>query len=232
MARFLITGANRGIGLELARQLAMRGERVFAACRQPDRAADLQALAAAHPGGLTVVPLDVLDDDSIARAVETVAGEAGALDGLVNNAAILLDDDTVDRADRSRLRQTFETNALAPLVVARQFKPLLRKGQNPRLVNISSEMGSIGSRTGPGDYIYSASKAALNMLTRLLSFEWRRDGITAIVLDPGWVQTDMGGSDADLTSQESVRGILQVIDGLTLKDSGRYLRWNGEELPW
>ena len=232
MQRILITGANRGLGLEFVRQYLARGERVFAACRTPKAATELQALAAAHPNQLTVLALDVSDSAAIEAADTMVKAHTAALDLLINNAAIAAKDERFGQLDAETMLQILAVNSVAPTMVAQRFAALLKAGNTPKLINISSGLGSIARRTSGGSYSYCTSKATLNMITRLISFDLALIGVTAIVLHPGWVQTDMGGKNATLTPGQSIAGMLQVIDGLTPKDSGRFLQWDGGELPW
>jgi NAD(P)-dependent dehydrogenase (short-subunit alcohol dehydrogenase family) len=230
--RILITGASRGIGLEVTRQYLARGERLFATCRDPQDATDLLVLSEQRPDLLTVLPLDVTDQATIALAYHNVRRYADGLDVLVNNAGVYPEGERLGKIDREGVRHTFDTNAVGPLVVAQTFLDLLKGGTQPKLVNISSEMGSISQRRHGGYYSYCASKAALNMLTRLMAFELRSKGITTISMHPGWVKTDMGGPGASLDVDEAVRGMIAVIDGLAGADSGRFLQWDGRELPW
>ncbi len=231
--RVLITGASRGIGLELARQCVARGEQVFAGARNPETAHELQRLAKLYD--LTVISLDVTDEDSIAAAVNTVSTKTDALDVLINNAAINPETpayETFGELQAEAVLQVLHTNTVAPLIVAQAFMDLLSKGANPRLINISSDMGSIAGRSYGGSHSYCMSKAALNMASRGLAHDLRRRNVIVIALDPGWVQTDMGGASASLTPHESVSGILRVIDSLTLKDSGKYYDYRGGQHQW
>jgi NAD(P)-dependent dehydrogenase (short-subunit alcohol dehydrogenase family) len=235
MARIFITGANRGIGLELVRQyLEQSDNQVFAACRQPDQATDLHQLAAQHPAQLHIIPLEVTDDAARQQAVQLVRQHTDALDILINNAAINPPGSrqTLQTIDTDGMLYTLNINSVAPLMMTQAFLDLLKKGNQPRLINISSDMASLTGKDYGGDYAYCTSKAALNMITRGLAVDLRREGIIAICLDPGWVQTDMGGKDASLTPAESVQGIVQVITKLTPSQAGSYLRWNGTILPW
>ena len=124
------------------------------------------------------------------------------------------------------------TNAVAPLMVTQQFWDLLKAGRSPRVVSVSSEYGSVSENAGDFPYYYAASKAALNMLTRSLAAEARRSRIITVVVDPGWVSTDMGGPAAPVTPARSVAGLVRVLDGLTAKHNGRFLTWEGAEAPW
>lgn len=235
MERVLITGANRGIGLALARHYLARGDRVFAAVRRPDAAADLRALETQYGDRLLVVGLDVRDADSLAACVEAVRAQTAAFDILLNNAGINPEYDpyeTFGRLEAAAMLEVLHTNSVAPLLVAQAFYDLLKRGTRPRIANFSSDMGSLTWKTSGGSLSYCASKAALNMLTRGLAPTAIRDGVIAIALDPGWVQTDMGGPGAEITPDESAMGIINVLDNLTRSDAGRYLNYAGDENPW
>lgn len=234
MRRVLITGANRGLGFEFVRQCLARGDRVFAGCRNPAKATALQALSADHPGQLTIPPLDVTDEETIAACVEAIRSQVDGLDLLINNAGIYPRGETPTTLNADTMLRAFHVNAVGPMIVAKHCLDLLRAGDHPRIVNISSKMGSLWwkEREGGGDYSYCSSKAALNMLTRTLAFDLRSDGIIVVALNPGWVQTDMGGSNADLTPAESVCGMLEVIERLTESDSSKFFTWEGKEHPW
>jgi NAD(P)-dependent dehydrogenase (short-subunit alcohol dehydrogenase family) len=229
----LITGANRGIGLELTRRLLVRGERVFAACRRPDAATALHDLQARDPGDLlTIVPLDVTDPASIATCYAAVQQHTGTLDVLVNNAGVGDSPETLGTITQETLLNTYTVNAAGPLLVAQQFLPMVKAGSGKKIINVSSSVGSIASRNQGGMYAYCASKAALNMHSKNLSLVVAEFGITSIVINPGWVKTDMGGPNAHITSEESVTGMLKVLDALTMEDTGKFLSYTGEEIPW
>jgi NAD(P)-dependent dehydrogenase (short-subunit alcohol dehydrogenase family) len=234
MQRVLITGSNRGIGLAHCRALLARGARVFATCRNPDAAADLHALQAQHGDRLILVPLDVADQDSIDAAAAAVRQHTDALDLLINNAAINPPavDQTLRGSSFDTLLDTLCINTAGPLQVTQALLDLVIAGDNPKIVTITSGLGSIETRRSGGNYAYSTSKAGLNMIARLMSFDLTPHGVIVITMDPGWVKTDMGGRGAELDPDESIRGQLNVIDNLTPDDSGHYFLYNGEEIPW
>ncbi|KAI9061969.1 NAD(P)-binding protein [Trametes sanguinea] len=229
---WLVTGTSRGIGLELVRQLVASPENlVVAACRNPDKATALQSLRDSAKGMLHIIQLDVSDFDSIRASVkhlQPILGETG-LDYLVNNAGIP-SRDTAFTLDPEKLLQVFRTNAAGPAVVSQVCLPFVEKGSRKVILHISSTLGSSQSVNWTIGGSYSMSKAALNMLT--LKQKAERPDITFITMCPGWVRTELGGKDADLDPEESVTGILKVITSVTNADSGRYLRYNGEEIPW
>jgi NAD(P)-dependent dehydrogenase (short-subunit alcohol dehydrogenase family) len=234
-AHCLVTGANRGIGLEWVRQLLARGDRVVATARHPGKANALNALAGEHPGRLHVLPLDVADPRAIAELQRELLllsddGEADRLDVLVNCAGVLHSGERFGKVDAATLDDSFRTNAMGPFLLTQALAPRLADGA--RVANISSQLGSIAGLTGFGTPSYNISKAAQNMATALLAAALRPRGIIVVALHPGWVKTDMGGAGATVTPAESVHGLLRVIDGSKLADSGRFLDWRGQSLPW
>ncbi|MCH7858456.1 MAG: SDR family oxidoreductase [Candidatus Marinimicrobia bacterium] len=232
MLRVFITGANRGIGLGLAGQCLQRGDRVFAGCRNPEQATELHRLQDQHGDRLTVLPLDVTDQSAIDSAVTTVEGFVDGLDLLVNNAGVGGGEDPFGQLAEEGLIDTFRVNAVAPILLAQAMLPLLKKGQRPVIASVTSRMGSIADNGSGGYYAYRASKAALNMLHKSLAVDLAQQGIITVVLHPGWVRTDMGGQGGRLSVEESVAGLLQVVDGLTETDSGRFFDWRGKKVPW
>ena len=151
---------------------------------------------------------------------------------LVNNAGVRPRGEHPGNLDRDTLMHTFEVNSVAPLMVAQCYLDLLRRGDSPRIVNVTSQLGSLARKRSGGDYSYNASKAALNMLSKALAYDVRPLGITVVMIHPGWVQSEIGGEGAPLTPAESARGMLDVIEGLTPDDTARFLQWDGSELPW
>ena len=232
MKNVLVTGANRGLGLEITRQLLVRGERVFSGCRQPSQAAALQELGATYPGQLTVLKLDVTVDESVQAARTAVLQETGRLDWLVNNAGVLVRGETLYNFDPAVMTRTLDVNMTGPMRVTAQFVDLLRKGSDPKLLNISSQLGSLDRARAGGLYSYNASKAALNMVTRMLAHDLRPDGITTVSIHPGWVRTDMGGSHAAISAHDSAAGIIRLADKLTLVDTNKFYTYEGLAHPW
>ncbi len=231
--RVLITGANRGIGLEFVRYFAVQGDMVFAACRTPHAASELQALAVDYH--VIPVALELTDESSIRACVASIAAQTDALDLLINNAGVVNRGERITDLTYSELTATFGINAFAPILLAKYALDLLKRGVTPLMISISSEYGSLSDKRDGDLYAYCASKAALNMLTRTFHFDNARHGITAFILDPGWVRTRMGGANADLSTSDSVSGMLNVIDAAKTDPAaygGRYLRWNGDDMPW
>jgi len=232
MKHVLITGANRGLGLELVLQCVQRGDQVFAGCRSPEKAVALKEASAKNPGQVTILPLEVTDEENIAHSAAKVAAEVDALDFLFNNAAIHMGDEHLSEIKAETLLEVIHVNAVGAVLVAKAFVNLLKKGTDPKLINISSEAGSIEKMGDFRGYNYYGSKAAMNMYTRSLAWDPETEGITVIAIHPGWVRTDMGGSNADISSAQSVEGILQVTDGLTSGGNGKFYTWEGHEYPW
>ena len=228
----LITGANRGIGLEYVRQLLARGDHVIATARHPAQAHDLNRLVAEHPGRLHVFPLDVMDpkaEAEVARELPLVLG-AEPLHLLINNAGLLHSGERFGHVPAANLEDSFRTNAMGPFLLAQAIAPRLADGA--KVANMTSQLGSIANTTRFGTPTYAIGKAALNMVTRLLAAALADRGIAVVSLHPGWVQTDMGGAQAPLAPEQSVAGLLRVIDGLDMARSGSFLDWQGETLPW
>ena len=220
----LITGANRGLGLEFAKQYVEAGWEVIGTARKPDSASDLKDT------GARVMQLDVVDADSVAKLAAALKGQP--IDLLINNAGILVNQNALSESDLDAAGRQLDVNVLGPMRVTQSLLPNLEAGQKKIIVNISSGLGSIAGNESGGFYGYRESKAALNMFTRSLSAELGDKGFIAVAMDPGWVQTDMGGSSAPLTPEQSISGIRAVIDGLTAEDSGTYLRHDGENVAW
>ena len=234
----LITGANRGIGLEFARQLLARGEHVVATCRYPGKATALNALAGEYPGRLHVLPLDVADAKSRTALVGELPlvlgddddGAPTRIDLLINNAGVLHSGERFGHVEQSILEDSLRTNALGPFLLAQALAPLLADAA--RIANLSTVMASIASRSEFRSPSYCASKAAQNMLTVQLAHALATRGIVVLALHPGWVMTEMGGEHATVATADAVGGLLQVIDAATPAQSGSFLDWRGEALPW
>jgi NAD(P)-dependent dehydrogenase (short-subunit alcohol dehydrogenase family) len=220
----LVTGANRGIGLEYARQLSAKGYKVIGTARAPERAKDLAAVAD------RVEQLDVADPASVAALAERLDGVA--IDILINNAGIFdRRDETIDKVDFDVMAQTFAVNTMGPLRVTQALMPNLRAGERKVVIGMSSGLGSIENSSGRW-YAYRSSKAGLNMVNKILSQELGEQGFIFTVLHPGWVQTDMGGPNATYTPEQSVAGLVEVIEGLGPDNNGGFYDFQGETIPW
>jgi len=220
----LVTGANRGLGLEFARQLTAAGYKVIGTARKPGQAAELQAT------GARVEALDVASQASVAALAATLQGVP--IDILINNAGIASRaDSSLATVDYEAMVWTFQVNSLGPLRVTQALMPNLRLADGKTIVNISSRLGSIEESTG-GMYSYRTSKTALNQINKIISVELAPQGVTSIVMHPGWVQTDMGGAQAPLQVEESIAGMIEVIQELNIEKTGKFYNYKGEELPW
>lgn len=233
----LVTGANRGLGLEFARQLLARGERVVATCRHPGKATALNALAGEHPGRLRMLPLDVAAPRSIAELANELpllddpsSGATLSLRLLVNCAGVLHSGERFGAIDPAIVEDSFRTNAMGPLLVTQALAERLADGA--KVANLSSVLGSIASLARFGSPSYDISKAAQNMVTALLAKALAPRGIVVLALHPGWAQTDMGGDNATVPVADAVAGLLRVIDAAGPADSGGFRDWRGETLPW
>lgn len=221
MATVIITGANRGIGLELARQMHARGDHVIAAVRKTS--AELSDLdIEIHDG------VDVTDDESVARLAAALEGRD--IDLLVNNAGILLARESIEDLNWDGIRQQFEVNTLGPLRVTRALLPNLKDGG--KIAIISSRVGSIADNTSGGRYGYRISKTAVNMAGVCMAHDLRTRGIAVVLLHPGYVRTGLTGMNGEIDPDESARGLIARIDETTMERSGTFWHANGAELPW
>ena len=224
MGTVLVTGANRGLGLEFVQQLQSKGYTVIGTARKPDQATQLKAT------GAQVEQLDVASQSSVSALAQRLAGVP--IDLLINNAGMAArGDSSLETVDYAAMERTFQVNSLGPLRVTQALLPNLQAGNKKIIVHITSRLGSIELSDG-GMYSYRTSKTALNQINKIMSVELAPLGFTSIVMHPGWVQTDMGGAGATLTTSESISGMLDVIDGLTIGDTGKFYNYNGEKLPW
>ena len=230
MSNVVITGSNRGIGLALTTVYAERGDTVFACCRAPAKAKELQALAKKHP--VTLVPLDVGDDASVAALAKQLAGTT--VDTLVNNAGVSggpPEQQTATSMNFAAWADAFNVNALGPVRVMQALLPALKRSRSAKVMSVTSQLGAI-SLDMAFALGYSASKAALNKFMRLAASELKTQGIAVGVVHPGWGKTDMGGPGASITPSESAAGIANVIDQLSLQNTGGFWKWNGSRHEW
>ena len=231
MRTALVTGANRGLGLEFCRQLLAAGWQVTACCREPARADALQALADGSSGRLRTTALDVTDATAIDTLIRALPA-SGHLDLLVNNAGVLVSGERFGSVRAEDLARSFAVNASAPLLLTQGLVPWLQRGHAAKVLCVSSQLGSIAQAREFRTVSYAMAKAALNMAVRRLAAELGGRGITVAALHPGWVRTDMGGTGAPLRAEESVRGMLAVLGTLTPARGGRFFAYDGSELPW
>ncbi len=228
MNTVVITGANRGIGLGLTKQFLHNHARVIATCRNPIEAKELQALS--DNTKLSIYPLIVNDAQSIARFSEELDGRP--IDILINNAGVIGGPrQSLQDMDYEAWSEAFEINTIAPFRLSATLLDNLHLSKQPRIINVSSQMGALSS-TSTGHHAYRSSKAALNKVMQVLAIELDPQGIIVCNVHPGWVQTDMGGVNAQLTVQESAAGLCNLIDSLTMQQTGKFFSWEGEELAW
>ncbi|MBN1130176.1 MAG: SDR family oxidoreductase [Chitinispirillaceae bacterium] len=221
-----ITGAGRGLGLCLCRLFLKSGWTVFAG--KHHTGSGLAALAGPdfHP-----IPLDVTGEQSVETAARTTGSLTGAIDVLINNAAVCENEGgRIEHVDFNRVTEIMNVNALGPLRVTKAFLPLLRAGTLKTIVNISSEAGSIEDCWRKGMFGYCMSKAALNMQSRLLDNYLKDSGFRILAIHPGWMRTDMGGMNADIAPEEAAQGIFGMVTGTIASNSGRFLDYNGKRL--
>lgn len=221
MATVVITGANRGIGLEMAKQYAADGWDVIGTAREPERAQELAAI-----DRVTVMQLDAADDASVEKFVRELGDQP--VDLFINNAGIY----GPSEFDREAWLDLFNVNVIGPVRLATALKDNVARSADRKMVVISSQVGSIAENETGSMIYYRTSKAAVNQAWTCLAKQWQDDGLTLAMLHPGWVQTDMGGENADLTPAESVEGMRAVIDGLTHDQNGKFYDHDGREIPW
>ncbi len=229
MASILITGANRGIGLEFTKQYLARGETVIATCRNPQTATELRELADQH-SELTVLTLDVSD----AASLSSFAPQLGqtAIDIFINNAGVYGPRTGFGDLSEPEWAEVFRVNASAPLVLTQIVIDNLRAGNLKKMAFLTSKMGSIGDNQGGGSYIYRSSKAALNAAVKSLSIDLADEGFLVGLLHPGWVRTDMGGPNGLIDAPTSVVGLTKVIDELGPSNTGNFFNYDGNIIPW
>lgn len=231
MSTVLITGANRGLGLQFTHDYLREGWQVVAACRAPDRAAALRELSADGSGRLRAIPLDVTDAASVAHAARDL--HAQPIDLLINCAGVMgARAQNLGQLDYVEWAHVLAVNTFGPLRMIEAFTDHLERGTHKRVVTITSGMGSIGDNTSGGWMAYRTSKAAVNMAVKCAALELAARGIVCVVINPGWVRTDMGGPNAPLSTRESVAAMRRVIAALDTKDSGKFFNHDGREYPW
>lgn len=230
MSTILITGANRGLGFELARQYAADGATVIAGCRSPAKAQSLQRLADASKGIVTVLEVDVADTESVRGAAKRVT--AARIDILINCAGVIgTGGQTLGSFDYRDWMQVLEVNLMGPARISEAFLDRVAASERKLIVTITSGMGSLADTSG-GYIPYRTSKAAVNMLMRSAAMDLKTRGISCVLINPGWVRTDMGGPNAQLAPEESVTAMRQVIARLGPADSGRFYNHDGREYAW
>jgi len=230
MPTAFIVGASRGIGFEFARQYQELGWDVVAACRNPATAGALHGLTGAKPP-MEIVRLDVTDKAAIESLATLMRNRT--IDLLIFNAGIAGPRDyTMTDFDEQAWIEVMRTNAMAPLRVAGNFVEHVGASEKRLMAFVSSRRGSMAENTWGGHYLYGSSKAALNCVVKSMAIELKPRGITCIALTPGWVRTDMGGAQAPLTAETSVRGMIGVLEQAGPEQSGRFIQYDGREIPW
>ena len=224
----LITGANRGLGLKFTELYAKKKFNVFATCRTPNNADGLLELADKN-NQISVLPLDVGIYEEVENLAETI--KASPIDILINNAGIWRSS-TLGSINRQAWLESFTINSIAPYEVTQALLPNIKKGSLKKVVSITSKMGSIDDNTSGSSYIYRSSKSALNMVMRSLQHDLSSYGIATLTLHPGWVQTDMGGMNALINDEQSVSGMINVIDKLNIENTGRFIDYDGKPISW
>lgn len=227
--KYLVTGANRGIGLEFVKQLVDRGHDVIATARQPAEAGELSEIAE-RTGQVDIVALDITDPEATCDLAGWLDDES--IDVLINNAGRLSRGGKPGSFDFDQIQADFTTNAVGTLRVTEAVLPALKRGNARKIMNVSSKMGSIEDNGSGGSYAYRMSKAALNMATRSLANDLAPEEFVVLTVHPGWVQTDMGGQNAKIDTETSVTNLLDVLDDAGPQESGRFWEWNGNEVPW
>jgi NAD(P)-dependent dehydrogenase (short-subunit alcohol dehydrogenase family) len=234
MKTILISGANRGLGLAYTAELLSRGHQVLATVRRSSSTAELDELAQHHDQRLGVYRTDLNSQPEVDALFDAIYDDHESLDGLINNAGVLTEDDTIESVVLNDLLENYFVNAAVPAMMAKAALPFLAKGHEPFVVNISSSFGSIELKRQDMEarYAYSMSKAALNMLTKTLATELDGRGITTVALHPGWVRTELGGPEAPQAPKEAAVRVVDTITALTIDANGSYLTADGRNLPW
>ena len=229
MPSIMITGANRGLGLEFARQYAADGWQIFAACRNPEAADALRKLAQA--GSVTIFPMDVSDPHSVKRAAANLGNTA--IDILLNSAGIIgKQNQKTGNVDYKSWKDVLNVNTMGPLRVTEAFSDHVARSERKLVVTITSGMGSLADNTSGGSIPYRSSKAAVNMVMRSAAVDLAPRGIACVLVNPGWVKTDMGGPGASLTPTDSVAALKSLIATLGLAQSGKFFHYDGREYAW
>jgi len=227
MPTVLITGANRGLGLEFVRQYADNNWKVIATCRDPESAKDLYDIQ----GDKEILPLDVTDFEAIEQTSELLRSEK--IDVLLNNAGVYdADKNGLGKTNFDDWTKMLRINTIAPLKIVESFISQVVSSKRKVIVSISSLLGSLSANDTGGQYAYRSSKSALNSVNKSLSIDLARKGIISIVISPGWARTDMGGPNAAVDPIDSVSGIRRVINNLKPEDSGKFFNYDGSNIDW
>ena len=230
MATVLITGTNRGIGLEFVKQFLARGDTLLATCRDIASATELDRLKVNNEK-LQIFELDVSSQESMENLPKKLEGQG--IDIFINNAGIYGPRDSVfGNVSADEWAKVFQINAKAPMILTQLLIDNLHDGSEKKLIYISSKMGSIDDNKGGGSYVYRSSKAALNAVVKSIAVDLGNSGYSVAVLHPGWVQTEMGGPNALIDTDTSVSNMINVIDNLNTQNSGSFFNYDGVIIPW
>ena len=231
MPSALITGANRGLGFEFVRQYLVDGWQVYAACRDPASASELRRLIEISDGKLRMLAMDVTDPASVDAATTELDGQA--IDLLLNNAGIIgPQGQTIGNIDYEAWAEVLAVNTMGPMRVSEAFVEHVARSDRKLIVTLTSGMGSIADNSSGGSILYRSSKAAVNMVMRSLAIDLASRGITCVVVNPGWVRTDMGGPNASLQPAESISALRRLIATLGPEQSAKFFNHTGREYPW
>jgi len=241
----LITGAYRGLGLEWCKQLGKRNYKVILTARNYEKAEAAAKNLMAH--GIDIYPheMDVTNEKQVKKLSECIDQYLDKVDLLINNAginsgtrangndALKMKNLSLDQLDSKEVLNMVHINSIAPIIVAKYFKKLLARSENGKVIHIGSWLGSISIKKNGGNYSYAVSKSALNMMNRALAYDLLPHGITSVVVNPGWVQTDMGGEKAQFTTEQSVQNLINnVVKRIDIEDTGKFYNWDGNIHPW
>ena len=225
MSNVLIIGANRGLGLEFAKQYSSNDHNVFATTRNRSDSKELNSIK-----NIKVFDLDLNSDESLVNFTQNISSQK--IDILIHNAGIFSDEQLDDDLDINVWMNEMRINAIIPIILARKLKRNIEMGSNKKIIFISSQMGSIDDNYSGRFYFYRSSKSALNSAAKSLSIDWKEDGISILILHPGWVKTDMGGGNAKLEIPDSISQMIKVINDLNLNNSGSFVNYAGAKLEW
>ena len=230
MTNVVITGANRGLGLGFVKNYLGKNVDVVSTTRDLKSSKELLALKEKFPNNLEIFELDLLKES----AGETLANFLGErpIDILINNAGVGSTNQYFEAVSPKPWLEVLKVNLIAPLMITQSIINNVKKGSDKKIYFLSSQLGSIGDNASGGMYIYRSSKTGLNQVVKSLSVDLKPQGITVVSLHPGWVKTDMGGPNAPVSIDESIEGMMQVIDSTDIRDTGRFLNYDGKELPW
>ena len=225
MSNILIIGANRGLGLEFAKQYSELGHHIFATTRDKSKSDQLVATA-----NTTVLELDLNEDKSIDRFIDEMSSIK--IDILIHNSGIFRDEQLSEDLEIDAWMNEMRINAITPIILARKLKQNVLEGKDKKIIFISSQMGSIDDNYSGRFYFYRSSKSALNSAAKSLAIDWKDKNISVLMLHPGWVKTDMGGESAKLEIPDSIQRMIQVISDLNLETSGSFVNYEGNKLEW